>query len=64
MGDASNGMSWELAKELVYSDYWGVELNLYVSSTDIPAIVDVDNDGDIDVLTFHIGGQIYTVPSK
>ena len=23
MGDASNGMSWELAKELVYSDYWG-----------------------------------------
>ena len=57
MGDASNGMSWELAKELVYSDYWGVELNLYVSSTDIPAIVDVDNDGDIDVLTFHIGGQ-------
>lgn len=56
-GDVSNGISWEIAKELVYSDYWGTELNLYISSTDIPAIVDVDNDGDIDVLTFHIGGQ-------
>ncbi len=57
VGDAVNGISWELAKELVYSDYWGTELNLYVSSSDIPAIVDVDEDGDIDVLTFHIGGQ-------
>ena len=57
VGDVVNGLSWELAKELVYSDYWGTELNLYVSSSDIPAIVDVDEDGDIDVLTFHIGGQ-------
>ena len=56
-GNSTDGLSWELAKELVYSDYWGTVLNLYVSSTDIPAIVDVDNDGDIDVLTFHIGGQ-------
>ena len=56
-GNGTDGLSWELAKELIYSDYWGTVLNLYVSSTDIPAIVDVDNDGDIDVLTFHIGGQ-------
>ena len=56
-GDVANGLSWSLAKELLYSDYWGSNLNLYVSSTDIPAIVDVDDDGDIDVLTFHIGGE-------
>ena len=31
VGDVVNGLSWELAKELVYSDYWGTELNLYVS---------------------------------
>ena len=57
VGDALNGMSWELSKNLLYSNYWGADLNLYVSSSDIPAIVDVDNDGDIDVLTFHIGGE-------
>jgi hypothetical protein len=27
-------------------------INLYISSTDIPAIDDIDNDGDLDVLTF------------
>ena len=57
IGDASQGLQWQLAKELLYSDYWGGQLNLYVSSSDIPAIVDVDNDGDIDVLTYHIGGE-------
>lgn len=56
-GNAVNGNQWEVAKNLLYSDYSGTSLNLYVSSADIPAIVDVDNDGDIDVLTFHIGGQ-------
>jgi len=31
--------------------------NIYVSSVDIPAIADIDNDGDIDILTFHILGS-------
>jgi len=57
VGDATNGLQWELAKNLLYSDNWGTELNLYVSSADIPAIVDVEGDGDLDVLTYHIGGQ-------
>ena len=39
-------------------------LTLYVSSSDIPAIVDVDEDGDIDVLTFPYWWAIYSVPSK
>ena len=56
-GNVVNGNQWEVAKNLLYSDYSGTSLNLYVSSADIPAIVDVDEDGDIDVLTFHIGGQ-------
>ena len=29
---------------------------LYVSSADIPAIDDIDNDGDLDILTFSVGG--------
>lgn len=31
--------------------------NLYVSWDDIPSIIDVDNDGDIDVLAFEPGGS-------
>lgn len=32
-------------------------VNLYISSTDIPAIDDIDGDGDLDVLTFSITGS-------
>ena len=56
-GSALNGLTWDLASNLLYSDNWGIKMNLYVSSSDIPAIVDVDNDGDLDVLTYHIGGE-------
>lgn len=31
--------------------------NLYVSSIDIPAILDTDGDGDLDILTFEPGGS-------
>lgn len=41
---------------LLYSDFQPNYLNLYVSSADIPAIDDVDNDGDLDILTFSILG--------
>jgi hypothetical protein len=57
IGSPQIGLQWELAKDLLYSDYTGANLNLYVSSSDIPAIVDVDFDGDIDILTFHISGE-------
>jgi hypothetical protein len=56
-GNSSTGLQWTLAKNLLYSDNWGTLLNLYVSSADIPAIVDVDLDGDIDILTYHISGE-------
>lgn len=57
VGDATNGLQWELYQDLIYSQYAGSYSNLYVSSSDIPAIVDVDADGDIDILTFHQGGR-------
>ena len=57
IGNVTDGLQWELATNLIRTDYLGFNSNLYVSSIDIPAYVDVDGDGDIDVLTYHIGGQ-------
>jgi hypothetical protein len=57
IGNVTDGLQFQLAKSLLYSNNWGTQLNLYVGSADIPAIVDVDLDGDIDVLTYHISGE-------
>ncbi|MFM7566293.1 MAG: T9SS type A sorting domain-containing protein [Flavobacteriales bacterium] len=56
-GSIGTGLQWTLVKNLVYSDYNGTTMGLYVSSADIPAIVDVDGDQDLDVLTFSIAGD-------
>lgn len=57
IGNATDGLKWQLIANLLYSDYLGNVTNLYISSSDIPAYVDVDKDGDLDILTFHISGQ-------
>lgn len=57
VGDAINGIQWEVVKELLYSQYPTNYSNLNVASSDIPAIVDVDADGDIDILTFSQAGN-------
>lgn len=56
-GNATSGLQWTLIKSVLYTNYLGSYTNLYVSSSDIPAIVDVEADGDLDILTFHIGGE-------
>lgn len=59
VGDQVNGLQWDLAKSLLYTDYLGVQEILGISVGDIPAIVDVDFDGDIDILTFNsLGNRI------
>lgn len=54
-------LNFTLDTSLVYSDYYPDTtpgyVNLYISSTDIPAIDDIDGDGDLDVLTFSILGS-------
>lgn len=54
-------LSFSLQTNLLFSDYQPDAapnfINLYVSSSDIPAIDDIDNDGDLDVLTFSIIGS-------
>lgn len=61
IGNASDGLQWEVAADRLESIYTNpnptIVPNLYVSSVDIPAYVDIDGDGDIDVLTFNMGGQ-------
>jgi hypothetical protein len=56
-GNSGVGLQWVLEKNLLYSDYNGMFMGLYVSSADIPAIVDVDGDSDLDILTFSIAGD-------
>ena len=41
---------------LYYQQTNGSYTQIYVSKVDIPAIDDIDDDGDLDILTFNIGG--------
>jgi hypothetical protein len=51
----AGGLSFRLATPLLQSNYGtGSLLNLYVSPSDIPALVDVDGDGDLDIVTYSI----------
>jgi hypothetical protein len=59
ISDNTNGLQFSLVTPLQYSIYNppnGILINLYVSSVDVPAITDIDNDGDLDIVTFSIGG--------
>ncbi|MCE3258414.1 MAG: hypothetical protein K0S12_55 [Bacteroidetes bacterium] len=51
--NTSNGanLSFTLEKPLLYS-YYPSFANLYASSAGVPGIADMDNDGDLDVMTF------------
>ena len=56
--NTSNNIDLEFTEvtQLVLSDYGSNFLNIYISPVDIPAIADIDYDGDLDVLTFSILG--------
>lgn len=60
--DISNGLQFTLVTNLQYSVYNppnGSLINLYISSVDIPAISDIDGDGDLDIITQAITGTYY-----
>lgn len=57
VGDQVNGLQWELVADVLYSEYVTGSSILGVSLGDIPAITDVDFDGDIDILTFNSLGN-------
>lgn len=45
-----------LASTLLQSDFGTFTSNLNVLNQDIPGIIDIDRDGDLDILTFNING--------
>jgi len=53
---STTNLSFSLITSLVLSDYGSNNLNIYISPVDIPAIADIDYDGDLDILTFSILG--------
>jgi hypothetical protein len=57
VGDAINGLQWQPYSPYLVSNYEGPTFNLYISGADIPALVDVEGDGDMDILTYHISGE-------
>lgn len=52
----TGNFNFVIEKNILQSKYPNFTSNLYVNNSDIPAIVDVDGDGDLDVLTFEING--------
>lgn len=57
VGNGTLGIQWKLITEGIITEINNNKEVLAVSSGDIPAYVDVENDGDIDVLTFDGTGQ-------
>ncbi|PWJ59606.1 putative secreted protein (Por secretion system target) [Dyadobacter jejuensis] len=52
------GGDWSFlpVRDLLYTKGFSSILNLQVSGTDLPGIADVDDDGDLDILTFDFSG--------
>lgn len=51
-----NVITFEVADSLLEYPFNSFEVNLYVSAVDIPAMADVNHDGDTDILTFQQNG--------
>ncbi|MFU8842534.1 MAG: T9SS type A sorting domain-containing protein [Bacteroidales bacterium] len=51
------GPKFSLITSLLQTQGLNGPTNLYVPPPDIPAIADIDNDGDMDILTFDISGS-------
>ncbi|MCX7607570.1 MAG: VCBS repeat-containing protein, partial [Bacteroidia bacterium] len=49
---------WRLAYDTLVSNYAGYSTYLYSGSVDIPAITDVDADGDMDLLVYEVLGAL------
>ncbi|MES2731811.1 MAG: FG-GAP-like repeat-containing protein [Bacteroidota bacterium] len=53
---AQGKLHWAVSADPIYTAGLSGQVNLQVSVSDIPSIVDVDEDGDLDVLTFNFAG--------
>jgi len=53
----TGALLWEMAAAPVFTQGFSGQVNLQVSVSDIPSIVDVDNDGDLDIIAFDFNGS-------
>ncbi len=53
---SGGNLQFTLEKNYIKSNYNPTVTNLFISQVDIPAIEDVDGDGDMDVLTYDFNG--------
>ena len=53
----STTLQFELAKNILKTNIYGNDVYIYSSAIDIPSITDIDNDGDLDILAFGVGGS-------
>lgn len=56
VGSAGTGPVFVKMVDLLPSDYGNLSTSIYVPSTDVPGIDDLDSDGDLDFLTFDVFG--------
>jgi len=54
---SNNNLKFKIEKNPLLSSYNGFNVNLFCSSEDYPAIADIDNDGDYDILNFWVMGM-------
>ena len=54
---SNDKLAFQLVADPIYSTGYSGKINLYVNATDIPAIVDIDNDGDYDIVVFDSSGN-------
>lgn len=52
-----SNLSFESIANPLFTEGFSGRINLYVSNVDIPAIADIDGDGDVDVLAFDPSGH-------
>lgn len=50
--NGTSTLGFTLVTDKIRSDYGSITTGAFVLAGDVPAIVDVDNDGDLDILTF------------
>ncbi len=55
--NSQNGLHFSLVTNQLTTHYGSFSTNIYVSRVNVPALSDVDNDGDMDVLAFSISGS-------
>ncbi|WP_420148842.1 FG-GAP-like repeat-containing protein [Spirosoma sp.] len=57
--ESKNGqLAFKLVANPLMTEGYSGKIQLYISSVDIPAITDYDDDGDIDIITFDVTGNL------